>query len=87
MSNSDREIADFYRALADRLDAVPNELPRGTQISDGFAAFLTNAVREIREDASVVARRIDGFDPKRRWDMLREEIEQAQNVQTRYLRS
>jgi hypothetical protein len=86
MSESAREIAEFYRDIADRLDALPSEVPRGTQISENFAAFLTNAVREIREDANAVARRVGDFDPKRRWEMLQGEVEQARKIQSRYAR-
>ncbi|HEX3487084.1 MAG TPA: hypothetical protein VHT51_18660 [Micropepsaceae bacterium] len=86
MRDSGRDIADFYRDLADRLAAVPGELPRGTLISEELAAFLTNAAREIREDANTIAKRISDFDPVHRWAMLKDDAERAQKVQSQYSR-
>ncbi|HXJ02824.1 MAG TPA: hypothetical protein VNH44_16505 [Micropepsaceae bacterium] len=87
MSGFDREIAEFYHHIADRLDALPSELPHGTQISERFAAFLANAVREIREDANLVAVRVREFDPNRRWDMFKDEARQACEAQRRFTRN
>jgi hypothetical protein len=87
MRDSRRDIADFYRDLADRLAAVPDELPRGTLISEKLAAFLMNAAREIREDANTIAKRISDFDPARRWTMLKHDVEQARKIQSQYSRS
>jgi hypothetical protein len=57
---SEHDIEGFYRRMAAKLDAIRSELPNDTPIDDKFAAFLTTAAREFRDDAESMARKLIG---------------------------
>lgn len=54
MTKHTKEMTDFLRDCADKLDAIRRGLPSETRIDNKFADFLTTAVLEIREDVDRV---------------------------------
>ena len=58
MSKSRKDIAEFYRGVADRLDALRMELPNTTEIDNKFSAFLAITAQEIRQDSDLVAAKL-----------------------------
>jgi hypothetical protein len=51
-------VEDFYRRMADKLDAMRQGLSSDNPIDYKFAAFLSTAAREFREDANSLAQRL-----------------------------